>query len=290
MFIKGLIYKENDDRFKSRSEKYVIKTNINGTELVSKGVTFEIAYEHMYSLIKEKLIEIYSLDKKVNDSKIDVDSNSNIIIFSFEESEILQIINNTTINKTIRIPRYLDDIANKFNINYSGLIRNYLNKKLKEHRGESMVKDIFYIEEGKICTEYRKIVFEIEDYGLILSMGIKNLYLYVIAEDNSFSYGILELFENKFRAIPTNFNCERLNKKIVMESIIDNTFVDGHFPNLLNDPMKIEVLVLMYIDEIMSLKARNNRGDYIFGSTVIKDIKRNEYTYLFSDTFKNEFY
>ncbi len=290
MFIKGLIYKEKDTRFERMGEKYVIKTNINGNELVSKGITFESAYDHMYSSIKNKLIEIYSMKKEIINTKIDIDSNFNVIIFSFEESEILNIVNNTTINKTIRIPKYLDNIGNKLNINYSKLIRDYLEKNFYKYRGENNVKNIFYVEEGKICTDYRKIIFNISDYGLILSIGVENLYIYIISEENVFSYGILELFEDKFRAIPTNFNCLKFNKDSVMESIIENTFVDGHFQNILNDPMKMEVLILMYIEKIMDLKPRGDRGHYVFGDTVIKDIKENEYTHIFHDTFKKEFY
>ncbi|EGT0000959.1 hypothetical protein I9Y31_003290 [Clostridium perfringens] len=290
MFIKGFIYKEKDTRFERMGEKYVIKTNINGNELVSKGFTFESAYEHMYSSIRNKLIEVYSMKKELINTKIDIDSNFNVIIFSFEESEILNIINNTTINKTIRIPKYLDNIGNKLNINYSKLIRDYLEKNFYKHRGENNVKNIFYVEEGKICTDYRKIIFNISDYGLILSIGVENLYIYIISEENVFSYGILELFEDKFRAIPTNFNCLKFNKDSVMESIIENTFVDGHFSNILNDPIKMEVLILMYIEKIMDLKPRGDRGHYVFEDTVIKDIKENEYSHIFHDTFKKEFY
>ncbi|MDU7069158.1 MAG: hypothetical protein E6343_14470 [Clostridium perfringens] len=65
-----------------------------------------------------------------------------------------------------------------------------------------------------------------------------------------------------------------------MEAIIDDILVARQ----LNNPIKVELLLLKYIERIMDLKPR---GDYIFGDTVIKDIKENEYTYIFCDTFKN---
>ena len=145
------------------------------------------------------------------------------------------------------------------------------------------MNSIFNIKEGKICTDYRKIIFNISDYGLILSIGSENLYIYIISEENTFSYGILELYEDKFRAIPRNFNCLKLSKEIVMEATIDDILLTRQ----LNNPIKVELLLLKYIERIMDLKPRGDRGDYIFGDTVIKDIKENEYTYIFCDTFKN---
>lgn len=151
-----------------------------------------------------------------------------------------------------------------------------------------MVKDIIYVKDNKICTQYRKIIFEIKDYGMILSTGIENLYVYILAEKSTISFGILELYTDKFKVTPVNYNCNRMNEDSLIQRIINDIFVDGHYEDILNDPLKIEVMILLYKNDIFKLKDRGSRGDYIFCKSVIDDIIPNQYSYYFKDTFKNK--
>ncbi|MDY6228796.1 MAG: hypothetical protein SPH93_14240 [Clostridium sp.] len=154
--------------------------------------------------------------------------------------------------------------------------------------GNNYLRDILYLKDDKICTEYREIIFTIKDYGIVLSTGMENLYIYFLAEQGVISFGILELYTNRFKATPVNQNCSIGNGYSFLSRVQKDIFSDGLYNDILNDPLKIEVMILLYKDKILSLKDRGVRGSYLFCNKVIADIDKNEYSYYFKNTFETE--
>lgn len=150
---------------------------------------------------------------------------------------------------------------------------------------------MFYFDNEKICTNFRDIIFNIDDYGLVISTGVENIYFYIISEESSFSYGLMELYKNKFEAAATNQNCGARGYDLINRIIKDSfsmTTNGKSYASILKNPYCIELMALRHINSIENLKPRGNKGDYLINKNVIKDFKFEPFgvNNIFENTFK----
>lgn len=156
------------------------------------------------------------------------------------------------------------------------------------------MEEMFYFDNEKVCTKFREIIFNIGDYGLIISTGVENIYFYIISEDTNYSYGLMELYKFGFKSGATNQNCGALEKCDLISRIIRDSFsmtTNGKsYADILNNPHHIELMALRYIDSIEKLNPRGEKGDYLINGRVIKDLesKSTLIKSIFENTFKNE--
>ena len=142
----------------------------------------------------------------------------------------------------------------------------------------------------KITLDYPKRIAKISDYGLIIGLGIENLAFYIIEDGfgntKRFSYGMLVLYSDGFKDIILNENCPFNNKIDFYERIISDIYtIEGEIRNLFN-PFYISSVIFKYIDEFLKLNNRDDRGDYLMGSKVLKDITLFDWCYDLKNTFK----
>lgn len=99
---------------------------------ITQGNTFEEAYEMavealgLYLETEEGFI--YPEPIKIN--KNEIDKNSCIVMVEFDEVEYLKKMNNQSVKKTLTIPKWLDILAIRNNINFSQTLQNALIENL----------------------------------------------------------------------------------------------------------------------------------------------------------------
>ena len=95
---------------------------------VTQGDTFEEAYE-MAAEALGLYLEMENGFKYPDTSKInmaELDKNSCIVMVEFDEIEYLKKMNDRSVKKTLTIPKWLDILATRKNINFSQTLQNAL--------------------------------------------------------------------------------------------------------------------------------------------------------------------
>ena len=96
---------------------------------VTQGDTFEEAYEmatEALGLYLETDAGIFNYPEPIKINKSNVDENSYIVMIEFDEVEYLKKTNNQSVKKTLTIPKWLDVLAVRKNVNFSQTLQNAL--------------------------------------------------------------------------------------------------------------------------------------------------------------------
>lgn len=95
---------------------------------VTQGDTFEEAYEMAIEALGLYLEseQGFAYPPAVKPNKSDIDENSCVVMVEFDEIEYLKKMNNQSVKKTLTIPKWLDILAVRNNINFSQTLQNAL--------------------------------------------------------------------------------------------------------------------------------------------------------------------
>lgn len=99
---------------------------------VTQGDTFEQAYEMSVEALGLYLETAngFTYPQSVKVNKNDIDKNSCVVMVEFDELEYLKKYNNHSVKKTLTIPKWLDILAVKNNINFSQTLQNALIERI----------------------------------------------------------------------------------------------------------------------------------------------------------------
>ncbi len=95
---------------------------------VTQGNTFEEAYEMATEALGLYLEteEGFSYPESLKINKNEIDENSCVVMIEFDEIEYLKKMNNQSVKKTLTIPKWLDILAVRNNVNFSQTLQNAL--------------------------------------------------------------------------------------------------------------------------------------------------------------------
>ena len=95
---------------------------------VTQGNTFEQAYEMATEALGLYLEteEGFSYPESLKINKNEIDENSCVVMVEFDEIEYLKKMNNQSVKKTLTIPKWLDVLAVRNNVNFSQTLQNAL--------------------------------------------------------------------------------------------------------------------------------------------------------------------
>ena len=114
------IFHEEDDGY------WVEFSGLEGC--VTQGDTFEQAYEMAVEALGLYLetAEGFKYPEPITINKSEVDENSYVVMVEFDEVEYLKKMNSQSVKKTLTIPKWLDILAVRNNINFSQTLQNAL--------------------------------------------------------------------------------------------------------------------------------------------------------------------
>ena len=95
---------------------------------VTQGDTFEQAYEMAVEALGLYLetADGFNYPEPITINKNEVDANSYVVMVEFDEVEYLKKMNSQSVKKTLTIPKWLDILAVRNNINFSQTLQNAL--------------------------------------------------------------------------------------------------------------------------------------------------------------------
>lgn len=96
---------------------------------VTQGDTFEEAYEmatEALGLYLETEDGVFNYPEPIKVNKSDVDESSYVVMIEFDEVEYLRKTNSQSVKKTLTIPKWLDVLAVRNNVNFSQTLQNAL--------------------------------------------------------------------------------------------------------------------------------------------------------------------
>lgn len=113
---------------------------------VTQGDTFEEAYEmatEALGLYLETKEGVFDYPKPIRLNKADIDQNSYVVMIEFDEVEYLKRTNSKSVKKTLTIPKWLDVLAVRNNVNFSQTLQNALIENIENNSmtlGENQLK------------------------------------------------------------------------------------------------------------------------------------------------------